>query len=182
MSKYEKLFGPDKSKDSEENKNQLLHEPSQNQQQSLGQNPLGSQQYGANQQQISPNPNLPLQNDQNPNQPPPYGQCQNQPPQYNQNPNQPTYNSQQPFNQGSTSQQIHPQLSELDQVKIDLDAANLRIAMKGLSTDKEAIIKLIAHRKNRERLMMIDSYKKQFNRELLKDLKSKLSGHFKKLY
>ena len=178
MSKYEKLFGPDKSKDSEENKNQLLHEPSQNQQQSLGQNPLGSQQYGANQQQISPNPNLPLQNDQNPNQPPPYGQCQNQPPQYNQNPNQPTYNSQQPFNQGSTSQQIHPQLSELDQVKIDLDAANLRIAMKGLSTDKEAIIKLIAHRKNRERLMMIDSYKKQFNRELLKDLKSKLSGHF----
>jgi annexin A7/11 len=50
--------------------------------------------------------------------------------------------------------------------------------MKGLSTDKEAIIKLIAHRKNRERLMMIDSYKKQFNRELLKDLKSKLSGHF----
>ena len=50
--------------------------------------------------------------------------------------------------------------------------------MKGFGTDEKAIIKIIANRTNRERLAMIDSFKKQFNRDLIKDLKSELSGNF----
>ena len=46
--------------------------------------------------------------------------------------------------------------------------------MKGLGTDEKTIIKIIGNRTNRERLAMIDSFKKQFNRDLIKDLKSEL--------
>ena len=66
----------------------------------------------------------------------------------------------------------------VDQVKVDADAATLRKAMKGLGTDENAIIQLISNRTNKERLAMIESYKKQFNRDLIKDLKSELHGHF----
>ena len=108
------------------------------------------------------------QNQQNMN------QIQSQPPQtqppFQQNPinNMPTLNN-----------NLYPQqLPPIDQSKIDADAAALRKAMKGFGTDEKAIIKIIANRTNRERLAMIDSFKKQFNRDLIKDLKSELSGNF----
>ena len=66
----------------------------------------------------------------------------------------------------------------VDQAKVDADAATLRKAMKGLGTDEQAIIQLISNRTNKERLAMIESYKKQFNRDLKNDLKSELHGHF----
>jgi annexin A7/11 len=71
-----------------------------------------------------------------------------------------------------------PAPKPIDQAKIDADAAALRKAMKGLGTDEKAIIEIIANRTNRERLAMIDSFKKQFNRDLIKDLKSETSGKF----
>ena len=83
-------------------------------------------------------------------------------------------NQQQSFAQ----QQTLPQQKPLDQAKIDADAAALRKAMKGFGTDEKAIIQIIANRTNRERLAMIDSFKKQFNRDLIKDLKSELHGKF----
>ena len=73
---------------------------------------------------------------------------------------------------------VQPALPPIDQNKVDADAAALRKAMKGLGTDEKAIIQIIANRTNRERLAMIDSFKRQFNRDLLKDLKSELSGKF----
>ena len=73
---------------------------------------------------------------------------------------------------------IQPNVTPIDQKKVDADAAALRKAMKGLGTDEKAIIQIIANRTNRERLAMIDSFKRQFNRDLLKDLKSELSGKF----
>ena len=66
----------------------------------------------------------------------------------------------------------------VDQAKVEADAATLRKAMKGLGTDENAIIQLISNRTNKERLAMIESYKKQFNRNLIEDLKSELHGHF----
>ena len=70
------------------------------------------------------------------------------------------------------------QPKQIDQAKVDADAAALRKAMKGIGTDEKAIIQIIANRTNRERLAMIESFKRQFNRDLLKDLKSELSGKF----
>ena len=74
--------------------------------------------------------------------------------------------------------QTAPVLKPIDQAKIDADAAGLRKAMKGLGTDEKAIIEIIANRTNRERLEMIDSFKRQFNRDLINDLKSETSGKF----
>ena len=73
---------------------------------------------------------------------------------------------------------MQPNLPPIDQKRVDEDAAKLRKAMKGFGTDEKAIIQIVANRTNRERLAMIDSFKRQFNRDLLKDLKSELSGKF----
>ena len=74
---------------------------------------------------------------------------------------------------------IPQNLPPIDQKKVDENAAALRKAMKGLGTDEKAIINIVANSTNRERLAMIESFKRQFNRDLIKDLKSELSGHFK---
>ena len=84
------------------------------------------------------------------------------------------------FGQPLPGQGTHlaPALRPIDQAKIDVDAAGLRKAMKGIGTDEKAIIDIIANRTNRERLAMIDSFKRQFNRDLIKDLKGETSGKF----
>ena len=64
----------------------------------------------------------------------------------------------------------------IDQSRIDKDASEIKNMMK---KDKNTFIFTIAHRTNRERLAIIDSYKRQFNRDLIKDIKSELSGDFK---
>ena len=81
----------------------------------------------------------------------PQGYAQQQPNTYQQ--------YQQPFPTQSVQRPI-------DQAKIDADSATLRKAMKGLGTDEKEIIQLVSTRTNRERLAMIDSYKKQINREI----------------
>ena len=61
-------------------------------------------------------------------------------------------------------------------MSIEQDAADLRKAMKGMGTDEAAIIKIVANRTQKQRVQIKDSYSKQFNRDLIKDLKSELNG------
>ena len=61
-------------------------------------------------------------------------------------------------------------------MNIEQDAADLRKAMKGMGTDEAAIIKIVANRTQKQRVQIKDSYSKQFNRDLIKDLKSELNG------
>ncbi|XP_063704872.1 annexin B10-like [Culicoides brevitarsis] len=56
------------------------------------------------------------------------------------------------------------------------DAAVLRAAMKGFGTDEEKIINIVANRANFQRQAIINAFASQFGRDLLKDLKSELSG------
>ena len=178
--------------------NQPPYGQNQNQQQSYGQNqqsygqyPNQQQQYGQknNYQQYNQNQQSP-QSDKNQqqsyNQPSSqYGQNKQQQysnqygqtTAYSQNPNPNTYqNNQNIMNQGAGYMQN--QSKPIDQKKVDADAAALRKAMKGLGTDEKAIIQVIGNSTNKERLAMIDSFKRQFNRDLIKDLKSELSGNF----
>lgn len=67
-------------------------------------------------------------------------------------------------------------IGQIDQSRIDKDAETIKNTLK---KDKNTFIFLIANRTNLERLKIIESYKKQFNRDLIKDLKSELSGDFK---
>ena len=61
-------------------------------------------------------------------------------------------------------------------MSIEQDAADLRKAMKGMGTDEAAIIKIVANRTQNQRVKIKESYQSQFNRDLIKDLKSELRG------
>ena len=56
------------------------------------------------------------------------------------------------------------------------DAAALRKAMKGLGTDEDKIIKICANRNYQQRKAIFDSYRSQFDRDLVKDIKDELRG------
>ena len=61
-------------------------------------------------------------------------------------------------------------------MSVDQDAADLRKAMKGLGTDEATIIKIIANRTQKQRVLIKESFQRQFSRDLIKDLKSELNG------
>ncbi|XP_041065706.1 annexin A4-like [Carcharodon carcharias] len=61
------------------------------------------------------------------------------------------------------------------------DAAKLRKAMKGLGTDEDAIIEVLARRTIAQRQQIKLDYKTAFGRDLISDLKSEISGNFEQV-
>ncbi|XP_050310406.1 annexin B9-like isoform X2 [Anthonomus grandis grandis] len=61
------------------------------------------------------------------------------------------------------------------------DAEILRKAMKGFGTDEKAIINVLAHRTNAQRLRIDYEFKTMYGKDLVKDLKSETSGNFENL-
>ena len=60
------------------------------------------------------------------------------------------------------------------------DAEAMRNAMKGLGTDEKALINIAGKRTHKERMKIRHEYKAMFGRDLMSDLKSDLSGNFRK--
>lgn len=71
-----------------------------------------------------------------------------------------------------------PTVLGVDDFNADEDAAALRGAMKGLGTDEEAIIEVLTSRSNQQRLAIADAYQREYDRDIIEDLKSELGGNF----
>uniref|UniRef100_A0A669BT87 Annexin n=1 Tax=Oreochromis niloticus TaxID=8128 RepID=A0A669BT87_ORENI len=61
------------------------------------------------------------------------------------------------------------------------DAEALYNAMKGIGSDKEAILDLVTSRSNAQRQEVIAAYKSNFGQDLIDDLKYELTGKFERL-
>lgn len=61
------------------------------------------------------------------------------------------------------------------------DAEKLRKAMKGFGTDEQAIIDVVANRSSDQRQKIKAAFKTAYGKDLIKDLKSELSGHVEEL-
>jgi len=61
------------------------------------------------------------------------------------------------------------------------DAALLRKAMKGFGTDEASIINVLGNRTSEQRQRIILSYQQAYGKELIKDLKSELSGNLERV-
>uniref|UniRef100_A0A3Q3WI82 Annexin n=1 Tax=Mola mola TaxID=94237 RepID=A0A3Q3WI82_MOLML len=61
------------------------------------------------------------------------------------------------------------------------DAEALYNAMKGIGSDKEAILDLVTSRNNTQRQAIIAAYKNNFGKDLIEDLKYELTGKFEHL-
>nr|XP_033797547.1 annexin A7 [Geotrypetes seraphini] len=61
------------------------------------------------------------------------------------------------------------------------DAEILRKAMKGFGTDEQAIIDVVANRSNDQRQKIKAAFKTAYGKDLIKDMKSELSGNMEEL-
>ncbi|ONI20750.1 hypothetical protein PRUPE_2G031700 [Prunus persica] len=62
----------------------------------------------------------------------------------------------------------------------DNDCQRLKKAFEGLGTDEEAVIWILGHRNQSQRRKIKDTYQQLYNKSLLDDLHSELSGDFRK--
>jgi len=63
----------------------------------------------------------------------------------------------------------------------ETDAKTLRTAMKGFGTDEKAIINVLVYRSNAQRQEIKLKFKSLYGKDLIRELKSELSGHFEQV-
>ncbi|KAK7068854.1 hypothetical protein SK128_000747 [Halocaridina rubra] len=77
---------------------------------------------------------------------------------------------------------VHPTVCPAASFDPAADAKALRKAMKGMGTDEDTIIKILSNRTDQQRQAILHAYNRMDDdRNLVKDLKKELSGHFEDL-
>jgi len=69
-------------------------------------------------------------------------------------------------------------ISNYEGFNAEEDCEVLHKAMKGLGTDEAKIINIVAHRSNAQRQELKKTFAQMFGKDLIKELKSELGGHF----
>ncbi|CAL8091824.1 unnamed protein product [Calicophoron daubneyi] len=82
------------------------------------------------------------------------------------------------FYAGPGGDEYSPTLRPAPGFTAENDCAKLRKAMKGLGTDEKAIIEVMGHRTADQRVQIVQKYKAMYGKDLVRDFKSELSGHF----
>ncbi|CAL8132762.1 unnamed protein product [Orchesella dallaii] len=99
-------------------------------------------------------------------------------------PGQPVQGAQ-PLNASALSESLlgYKQIPSIKAEKFDAqtDAQILRKAMKGIGTDEAAIINVLTKRTNKQRIEIVTAFKGSYGKDLIKDLKSELSGRLEKV-
>jgi len=73
--------------------------------------------------------------------------------------------------------QWHGTIAPAPNFNPEADAEVLRKAMKGFGTDEKAIIEVVGNRTSEELKAVELSFKTMYGKDLMKDLKSEMSGH-----
>ncbi|CAM2705420.1 unnamed protein product [Rotaria socialis] len=82
---------------------------------------------------------------------------------------------------GDTSGNFNKILTNLLYSPVEYDCHELRRAVKGIGTDEEALIEILASRSNKRLKAINENYQTLFNRALEKDIVGDTSGYLKKL-
>ncbi|BFZ22448.1 hypothetical protein BsWGS_25488 [Bradybaena similaris] len=69
-------------------------------------------------------------------------------------------------------------LKSFEPFNAEADAEVLHNAMKGLGTDEESLINVLAYRSSPQRAQIVSTYKTMFGKDLVNDIKGETSGNF----
>lgn len=75
----------------------------------------------------------------------------------------------------------HPTVVPVAKFDAEADAKSIREAMKGMGTDEDAINAILASRSAKQRLQIALMFKTMYGKDMIKDLRSETSGHYKDL-
>ncbi|CAH1188320.1 unnamed protein product [Phyllotreta striolata] len=73
---------------------------------------------------------------------------------------------------------MRPTVTPCEDFNAEEDAKALKKAFKGFGTDEDAVIEIITKRSNEQRREIATVYKTMYGKDLVKDLRSELRGHF----
>ncbi|KAF5402951.1 Annexin [Paragonimus heterotremus] len=83
------------------------------------------------------------------------------------------------FHSQSPQEDIYaPTLKPYPNFNATEDCERLRKAMKGMGTDEKTIIDIMGHRSSDQRTKIVLQFKTMYGKDLIKEFKSELSGHF----
>ncbi|KAM3835709.1 annexin A7 isoform 2-T4 [Vipera latastei] len=86
-----------------------------------------------------------------------------------------------PLQPAALTQNMQGTIQPAPNFDAERDAEILRKAMKGFGTDEQAIIDVVANRSNDQRQQIKSAFKTMYGKDLIKDLKSELSGNMEEL-
>eukprot|EP00730_Choanoeca_flexa_P002167 TRINITY_DN10939_c0_g1_i4.p1 TRINITY_DN10939_c0_g1~~TRINITY_DN10939_c0_g1_i4.p1 ORF type:complete len:551 (+),score=166.90 TRINITY_DN10939_c0_g1_i4:84-1736(+) len=85
------------------------------------------------------------------------------------------------FGQMALEPKYHGTVTDVTPFDPEADAEVLRKAMKGMGCDRKALIRILGNRTARQRLLISKQFKTMFGKDMVKNIKAEVGGHFEEL-